>query len=91
MVAHCAMVQGAGLEPAISKLSVWGLTNLATLTYGCFVAEAPEREFVFVHSEDTRIKAHRAYLFCLYTAHSVDGRRSVLLLRTSMHQFVYLI
>ena len=27
------MVQGAGLEPAISKLSVWGLTNLATLTY----------------------------------------------------------
>ena len=26
------MVQGAGLEPAISKLSVWGLTNLATLT-----------------------------------------------------------
>ena len=85
------MVQGAGLEPAISKLSVWGLTNLATLTYRCFVAEAPEREFVFVHSEDTRIKAHRAYLFCLYTAHSVNGRRSVHLLRTSMHQFVYLI
>ena len=77
------MVQGAGLEPAISKLSVWGLTNLATLTYGCFVAEAPEREFVFVHSEDTRIKAHRAYLFCLYTAHSVDGCCSIQLLRIS--------
>lgn len=53
--------------------------------------EAPEREFVFVHSEDTRIKAHRAYLFYLYTAHSVDGRRSVHLLRTSTLQFVYLI
>ena len=85
------MVEGPGLEPRSDDYQSPVLASCTIPPCGCFVAEAPEREFVFVHSEDTRIKAHRAYLFCLYTAHSVDGRRSVHLLRTSTHQLVYLI
>ena len=49
-------------------------TVLCLLSYTCIwvlCRKAPEREFVFVHSEDTRIKTHRAYLVNLYTAPSV--------------------
>lgn len=60
--------------------------GLYQLSYACIwvlCREAPEREFVFVHSEDTRIKAHRAYRFYLYTAPRVNGCCSIQLLRIS--------
>ena len=72
------MVQGVGLEPTISKLSVWGLTNLATLTYnGAFYlpTQAPNAGMQVLPLSNlpkgSRIKAHRAYLFNLYTVPSV--------------------
>ena len=78
LAAHCAMVEGPGLEPRLCDYQSQVLADYTIPPYnGAFKlpTQAPSAGCKFLPLSNlpkgTRIKAHRAYLVNLYTAPSV--------------------
>ena len=65
---YARMVERPGLGPESCDYQSHVLTSCTT---------SPYKSLTFIHSKGTRIKAHRAYLFYLYTAPSVNGCYSI--------------